>query len=443
MNAPRSAADPGRPECLVLVSVDGLSAGDYSLLRELPAFRRLMETGAVVRRVRGVYPTLTYPQHASLVTGTYPDIHGITANTRLEPDPEGPRWFWYHRNLRVPTLYDAAAGAGLRTATLFWPSAGGKHSARVLPEIIPVRPGERLPSLVMQAGSPRFVLAMLLRYGYLLRGLRRRNLDNFTCACACRLIRRRKVDLLLLHLLDLDATRHRSGAASSEAREVLRMQDRRLARILAAVERSGRSDRTAVVVTGDHGHRDVSARIHINSALERAGLQTGGHGGASHRVRWEAWAQACDGSARIRLSRREDDALRRRVAAALSALQRNPANGIAHVLDRGQLQALRAGDEADFALEARPGFFFSSLPGPEVVSPACPNYRAAHGYLPADDDYSAFFVAAGCGFRCGAELEKAGIVDLGTTLAHVLGLTLPAAEGEVLSELLTEMGETL
>jgi len=425
------------------VSVDGLAAGDYSLLRELPAFRRLMETGARVRRVRGVYPTLTYPQHASLVTGTYPDIHGITANTRLEPEENGPHWFWYRRNLRVPTLYDAAASAGLRTATLFWPSAGGRHSARVLPEIIPVRPGEHLFSLVLQAGSPRFVLGMLLRYGYLLRGLRRRNLDNFTCACACRLIRRRSVDLLLLHLLDLDATRHRYGAASSEAREVLHQQDRRLARILAAVEHSGRSDRTAVVVTGDHGHRDVSARIHINSALERAGLQVRGGAGASRLVRWEAWAQACDGSARIRLSRREDAALRRRVAAALTALQGDPANGIARILDRGQLLALRAGEEADFALEASPGYFFSSRSGPEVVTAACPNYRAAHGYLPADDDYSAFFVAAGCGFRCGVELVKAGVVDLGTTLAHVLSLTLPAAEGRVLSELLTEKERTL
>ena len=226
-----TAGSSQRPACLILVSVDGLAAGDYAILRELPAFRLLLDAGACVRRVKGVYPTQTYPLHASLVTGTYPDTHGIAANTRLKPG-EGPDWFWYRRDLRVSTLYDAATEAGLRVGTLFWPRAGGAANAYVLPEILPTRRGEHLMTLVMKAGTPGFVLHMLLRYGYLLRGLRRRYLDNFTCACATHLIRRGKVDLLLLHLFDLDATRHRLGTRSPEAARVLREHDRRLEKIL-------------------------------------------------------------------------------------------------------------------------------------------------------------------------------------------------------------------
>jgi predicted AlkP superfamily pyrophosphatase or phosphodiesterase len=426
-----------QPACLILVSVDGLAAGDYTILRDLPAFRRLLDAGACVRRVKGVYPTQTYPQHASLVTGTYPDTHGIAANTRLKPG-EGPDWFWYRRDLRVSTLYDAATEAGLRVGTLFWPSAGGAAHARVLPEILPARPGEHLMTLVMKAGTPGFVLHMLLRYGYLLRGLRRRYLDNFTCACASHLIRRGKIDLLLLHLFDLDATRHRLGTRSPEAARVLREHDRRLEKILAAVQRSGRAGQTAVVVTGDHAHRDVHTRIHINTALREAGLQS--YDAAGRLGTWEAWALSCDGSAQIILRQRDDPGMRRRVYSLLVQMQQDPGNGIAAVLGREQLAALRVGDTVDFAVEARPGFFFSSRPGPALLAEACPRYRAAHGYLPAADEYSALFLAAGSGFRRGAELYDAGIVDLGTTLAHLLGLTLPAAEGRVLQELLNAGG---
>jgi predicted AlkP superfamily pyrophosphatase or phosphodiesterase len=441
MNAASPPAASRRPACLILVSVDGLAAGDLAAVRGLPAFRRLLDSGVRVRRLKGVYPTQTYPLHASLVTGTYPDRHGITANTRLRPRrPDGGSdWFWYRKDLRVSTLYDAAAAAGRRTAALFWPSAGGAAGVRVLPEILPTRRGEHLPGLVLRAGTPRFVLGMLLRYGYLLRGLRRRHLDNFSATCACHLIRRRKADLLLLHLYDLDATRHRYGVASPEARRVLGEQDRRLARILAAVERSGRAAGTAVVVTGDHAHRDVRRRVHINTALREAGLQT--YDAAGRLCRWEAWAQSCDGSARIVLRRREDPGLRRRVGELLAALQQDPANGIAAVLDRERLSALRAGDDADFAVEGRPGYFFSARPGSALVTDSCPRYRAAHGYLPADGEYSALFLASGAGFRRGAGLETAGIVDIGTTLAHLLGLTLPAAEGRVLEELLASREE--
>jgi predicted AlkP superfamily pyrophosphatase or phosphodiesterase len=435
MDTPVYAGSHRRPASLILVSVDGLAAGDYTRLRNLPAFRSLLNSGVCVRRVKGVFPTQTYPLHASLVTGTYPDRHGIAANTRLKPGDAGD-WFWYRRDLRVPTLYDEANEAGLRVATLFWPSAGGAANKYVLPEILPTRRGEHLPGLVLKAGTAGYVLRMLLRYGYLLRGLRRRYLDNFATACACHLIRRRRADLLLLHLFDLDATRHRTGAASPEAEEVLGEQDRRLGRILAALQASGRAGQTAVVVSGDHAHRDVRRRIHINTALRQAGLQSYDAGGRLDR--WDAWALSCDGSAQVLLRRPDNPNLRRRVADVLARMQQDPQSGIAAVLDREQLLALRAGETVDFALEAGAGFFFSSRPGPEAVSEACPRYRAAHGYLPRDDDYSALFLAAGPGFRSGEEIERAGIVDIGTTLAHVLGLKLPAAEGRVLGEILEE-----
>src|SRR5690242_12304996 len=70
-----------RPEHLgkahvVLISVDGLRH-DYLDTRELPNLRRLMQRGARATAMIPVFPSLTFPNHYSLVTGMYPEHHGI------------------------------------------------------------------------------------------------------------------------------------------------------------------------------------------------------------------------------------------------------------------------------------------------------------------------------------------------------------------------------
>ena len=53
---------------VVVVSVDGLSSVDLPRLEVLPNFRELLELGSLCREMRGIYPTQTYPLHASLIT---------------------------------------------------------------------------------------------------------------------------------------------------------------------------------------------------------------------------------------------------------------------------------------------------------------------------------------------------------------------------------------
>jgi hypothetical protein len=99
------------------------------------------------------------------------------------------------------------------------------------------------------------------------------------------------------------------------------------------------------------------------------------------------------------------------------------------------------GDSLDFVLEAQPGFYFSPRLRPEVCEPASAEHRAGHGYRPDRQGYTSLLVAAGAGIRAGAELEEMDITDLGPTLAALLGLTLPGAEGRVRGELLDAGGE--
>lgn len=69
---------------LVVISLDSMGFRDLNELRELtPNLAALIDQGAWVKRVQGIFPTLTYPSHTSIITGQYPAVHGIVNNTKL------------------------------------------------------------------------------------------------------------------------------------------------------------------------------------------------------------------------------------------------------------------------------------------------------------------------------------------------------------------------
>src|SRR5262245_2408681 len=94
---------------LVLVSLDGLIPPYYTRAVELglkvPNLRRLMRDGAYARGVTGVFPTVTYPSHTTLITGVSPRVHGIPSNTVFDPlERANGAWNWFASDVRVPTL---------------------------------------------------------------------------------------------------------------------------------------------------------------------------------------------------------------------------------------------------------------------------------------------------------------------------------------------------
>lgn len=106
---------------LIVISFDCLSALDFPILQELPHFQELLAHGSYCKNVESIYPSVTYPCHATIVTGKYPNRHGIINNTFLQPGRLSPDWFWQRTYIKGTTLYDAAKKAGLSTAALLWP----------------------------------------------------------------------------------------------------------------------------------------------------------------------------------------------------------------------------------------------------------------------------------------------------------------------------------
>ncbi|HET7838355.1 MAG TPA: ectonucleotide pyrophosphatase/phosphodiesterase [Rectinemataceae bacterium] len=412
---------------LVVVSIDGLSLREAEAIAGLPRFSSLMARGAFSSSLRSVFPSLTYVVHATMMTGRHPVAHGVTHNHPLQPGLPADRqaWFWYADQLRVPSLFDLARKAGMRTAAVLWPLVSGARITWNLPEIAAL-PGENQTIKALRAGSPAYLLALEARFGKFRRGAEQPFLDDFVSRSAAHTIRSRRPDLLMTHLIALDAAKHEAGSDSPAARSALEFLDLALGRIIDALGDSGLADSTDLVVLGDHGHIDIHHRIRPNRLLQDAGL-CGHRDGA---FGWRAWCRCSGGSAFVH-TRPGDAGAEALVRSALEAAAADPAMGIEAILDRGGIAALHGDGDASFALLARPGFqFLEEFGGPLAETESRPGaFGADHGYSPELPGYRSLLLAAGPGIRSGRLAGEIEMVDVAPSLARLMGLEFPAGDG--------------
>ncbi|MBW3670171.1 MAG: alkaline phosphatase family protein [Acidobacteria bacterium] len=122
---------------------------------EIPSLRGLMACGAWARGVIGVYPSVTYPSHTTLITRVLPRVHGIPSNGVFDPlARENNAYYRFADAIRVPTLISAAANHGLTTASVSWPVSVGMDWTWGVPEIWPEGTGAVANLLTPSSWSP-------------------------------------------------------------------------------------------------------------------------------------------------------------------------------------------------------------------------------------------------------------------------------------------------
>lgn len=125
-----AAGDTSTPP-LLLVSIDGFRA-DYLARNQSPTLEALAASGVRAKWMQASFPTLTFPNHYTLVTGDYPNNHGIIGNSMY--DAELGRFSlsnadavtdgrWWHE---AEPIWVTADKQGLTTATMFWPGSEAK-----------------------------------------------------------------------------------------------------------------------------------------------------------------------------------------------------------------------------------------------------------------------------------------------------------------------------
>lgn len=430
-NRKKRTADK-KPNPMIVLSWDAVGSQDIAYLKELPHFRSLLDRAAFCSRVKSVCPSLTYPAHATIVTGKTPAHHGIVNNLRLQPERTKPDWFWQRKFIRGTTLFDEAEKAGLKTAALLWPVAASSRITYNLPEIWANRPWQNQLMMSFFHGTPSYELDLFRRYGSMLDGIRQPMLDNFIQASFLRTFRGYRPDLTLVHLTDVDTTRHNCGVHSPEAKAALRRQDLRLGETLGMLKKIHRDKTTNIIVLGDHYQKDVSCILYPNFYIvQKNWAKRKGNALAD----WRVAAQNADGACYIYLRDAQDLALKQEVADWLRTWKNTPGSGIRSVICGKQARDKGADPQCAFMLEAEEGFYFGngcSCPREDTIGN--PNlHRGAHGYDPEEAGYETFFLAAGPDFQPGARVHEMYLMDEGPILARALGLELEDADGAVLN----------
>ena len=129
----------------------------------------------------------------------------------------------------MPTIYDALKANGLTSAGILWPVTAKSSITYNLPEVVAIN-GENQALKVLKNGSPLFCLGLELKYGRIREGTSQPYLDDFSTACAVDTIKRKRPNLMLLHLIDLDDTKHAYGTKGQAVDNVIERMDKRLRR---------------------------------------------------------------------------------------------------------------------------------------------------------------------------------------------------------------------
>lgn len=426
---------PGAANHVVIISLDGFAgwALDDPHL-PVPTLRRLAAGGAVAKGMRPVNPTVTWPNHTSMVTGVAPSKHGVLFNGLLIRQPGvAPRiepWRDKKEMIRARTLYDVAHERGLTTAQVDWVAI---QNAPTITWAFPERPdprGQIGRELVKTGAISEEDLAAFASRNIVFR-------DHIWTTAAAHILRQHRPNLLLFHLLNLDSTQHRYGPRTPAAMTAMAYLDSQVGRIVETIEQTGFMPRTTLFVVSDHGFKVVKRQIRPNSALASGGLITTQDGKVSKA---EAYSVPEGGTAMVYVTVADPSgAILKRVRGALEGME-----GIDRVIEPAEYARLGLPLPTDndqmgaLFLTAKDGYAFTADPNGPAVVDAPAGSLGAHGYISTDPDLRALFIASGRSIKPGVTLGAVDTVDIAPTAARLLGVELKGVEGRVLTEVLVQ-----
>lgn len=409
---------------LILISLDALNAKDHAIFKHLPVFQDFIEHGAYFPKVSPIYPSLTYPCHTSIITGTLPKVHGIYNNEVPEP-AKAPNhdWFWYENDIQVPTLFDVAYVAGLTSAAVLYPvMAGSKSITYNFPEIFS-NTGQSQLSLFWKYGS-RCLLLDALRHASKAKGKEQPYLDHFSASLFKDILRKRKPNLAALHLTELDSARHHHGTFSLEAKKALLSGANRIEEIIWLTKEMGIYEETTFAIFGDHGFQDYHTAISFNRLLKDLGLL---ETDANNKITaWKVYGASADGSLQIHLKDPMDVKLQSRVEILIDALLELPEKPFKACYTRKEAKLrFQLDGPFSYVLEANDGYAFDPRILDHYLMPVSQipdSYVATHGFLPTQPNLKTTLLIKGPEIKAGVHLQEITLLDEAPTFAKILGL---------------------
>jgi len=368
------------PPILIVVSFDGWR-WDYIDRQPAPNLKALAARGVRATKLIPSFPVLTFPNHYTIVTGLYPEHHGIVGNTMRNPSmpdrftmssetAKDGRW-WGGEPLWVTAIRQ-----GRRAAAMFWPGTEA--------EIHGVRPTYWKPfdKSFKTADRVKQVLAWL--------ALPAAEQPSVVCT----------------YFDEVDSAGHDFGPDSPELAEAARHLDDALGALVAGVHGLGLDERVSIVVVSDHGMTPISYDrvVYLDAFVDMRTVEVLESGG-------DLQLNPRDGDVDGLYSR----LYRKHPKLAIYKREEVPAR--LHFSDNPRIPAI-VGIAAD-GWEVTTGQRLTE----EALKPG------THGFEPSTPDMGALFVAAGPSLRSGlvvGPFENIHIYDL---LCRILQLTPAKNDG--------------
>lgn len=418
---------------VIVISYDAFSEDNWESASTQPNLSKLIKNGAYTTKVKSVYPTLTYVIHASYVTGVYPNKHGIYHNNPFQPfvAEEDQSWHWFRRDIKVPTVYEEVTKQGMKVSGILWPVTGKAMIKYNIPELKAIK-NENQAIKILKNGSPFYSMGMELKYGQYRKGIEQPFLDDFSTMCAVDTIKRKKPNLLLLHLIELDDTKHALGTKGQHIEQAIQHMDKRLGDIMNAVEEAGIKENTTFIVIGDHGQLDVRFKVYLNRLLKDNGLIYKENG----EMNWRAYVQGAGGAAYLHVKDGDLEAEKIALKLLQQAREEN-AYGIESILTRNELDHLHVDTRFHYMIEAKEGYAFDdAYDEPIIVDLHERGLKyATHGYSPNKPNYTSALVISGEDINNDWELGEVEVIDIAPTIAHMLNIHFPNCDGRALTEI--------
>lgn len=396
---------------VIVITLDGYPA--YALRdpkTPASAMRALIRQGAwAPDGMTPVNPTVTWPNHTSMLTGVEPARHGVVYNglavrqdDTIHIDAGVPK----AQLILAPTVYDLARKHGLKTAEVDWPAT---QDASTIDFEFPEIPTSASPvvremiqaGLIDAAGIDTFRKEPIAYR------------DEIWTQAALHILRVHHPDLLLFHLLTTDSVQHVYGPRTLASSAALALADRQVARLVDEVRSSGAASRTTILIVSDHGFATAKRQIRPAALLKERGIRNVivvPEGGTA-MLYGDVPAGVFEG-----------------------------VEGISRVILPGEFAALgypapgpRMGN---LVLAAAEGYAFSGSAEGPVVGPLPAGANPGnHGYLNSNPDMRPIFIAWGAGIESGARVEGVRTIDLAPTIARLLGFEMTGSDGKPIAGL--------
>ena len=328
---------------LIVISFDGVTDKEFEKMAgdagKYPSIAAFMSASQYTGGVPTLFVSNTYPIHTSISTGKLPTQHGVVSNLLGQNAQGHDIWAQDSSLIKTKTIFDACNEKGLKAGTIAWPVTCNAKIKWNLPEVH-ILPGQSRLLEQMRRGSPLFQIASFLRHKNKLKGIMEPELDDFLTSVAVDLLKQKKPDLTMLHLLAYDSIRHESGLSPNLdiARASL---DTNLGRVMAAAPADA-----AIIIFSDHGHIDVEQTIDLEA------------------IYGQSLYEQCSGSAFF--------------THPIEDIEGQPWFG--RLLNAQELSSSGYSTRASFGVAAKPGFCFGKS-----------KYAANHGYPTDYDDYNVFY----------------------------------------------------